>query len=497
MKVKRDDRGRFVSNNGNGKLGPEERWHIREMMANAATSRAQVIQKLLDPRRNMDDECGYPSTANINDATYQELYDREAIATRVVEVMPEESWLVQPAVFEDEDSDTVTKFEDAWNNLGSMLREESWFEDTNEGNPILELMYRADVLSGIGHYGVILLGMNDGESLSQPVEPSPSRQLLYLRAFPEAMADITQYESDETNPRFGLPTSYNITFSDPRNEQCGVGVPQTTTPVHWSRVLHIADNPGSSDVFGVPRMRPVLNRLLDLRKFYSGSAEMYWRGAFPGISIETHPQLGGDVEIDADAIRDEMESYMNGLQRYLSLMGASAKSLAPQVVDPSNGIEKQVEAICIQLGIPKRIFIGSERGELSSSQDAKTWQNRVRSRQNKYITPRIIVPFVNRLIQLGVMPVPAQFKVGWPDMQEQSPEEQAIIAERRTNSMAKYVGGGVDSLIEPLNYLTRILGYDQDVAVEILEATFEHVKDEAEAEPVQEETFDIEDESGG
>src|SRR6185312_3650467 len=158
----------------------------------------------------------------------------------------------------------------------------------------------------------------------------------------------------------------------------GIGLPLATVRVHWSRVIHIADNLRNSEIFGVPRMQPVYNRLLDLRKLYGGSAEMYWAGAFPGLSLETNPQLGGDVLIDQSAVRSMMGQYRNGLQRYLQLTGMSAKVLSPTVVDPTQQVDKQIEAICIELTIPVRVFKGSERGELASNQDDSTWNDRVR-----------------------------------------------------------------------------------------------------------------------
>jgi hypothetical protein len=112
------------------------------------------------------------------------------------------------------------------------------------------------------------------------------------------------------------------------------------------------------------------------------------------------------VTIDKADVRNQIENYVNSLQRYLALTGMSAKTLAPQVSDPSSQIDKHLEAICIQLGIPKRIFMGSERGELASSQDDASWNDRLKARQQGYITPRIIVPFVDRLIAVGVLPEP-------------------------------------------------------------------------------------------
>ena len=307
-------------------MTPEE-----QLVFNAvATMRTQFMNKLLDARRDIDDECGYPKIITANQ--YRLLYDREGIAERVVNVYPFESWALNPEINETDEA-TTTAFEQAWQDLCDRLRCFSYLQ-------------RVDELSGIGHYGLLLLGLDDGAPLDEPVEGmddkgdkagQASHRLLYLRAFDESLVDVAAYETDPLNPRFGEPTFYNVTFYDPNTQESGAVATQdqTTKRVHWSRVVHVADNRKSSEVFGVPRMRPVYNRLYDLRKLLGGSAEMFWKGAFPGYSFEVNPDMG-DVEIDSTALRDEFDSYSNGLQRYLALSGVQAKSLAPPL--PGNRI---------------------------------------------------------------------------------------------------------------------------------------------------------------
>lgn len=445
-----------------------------EMVTNALSSRAHFMQQFLDPRRNLDHECGYPdssATGYVDLQVYQQLYDREAVAARVVQVMPKESWQITPMVFEDEDVDNATPFEAAWDELGRGLRGGSKYQD-ELGSAVWEWLLRADIISGIGSYGVILLGLDDGQPLNEPVQSRQGMKLLYLRVFPEHLAPVTRYEADPGSPRYGMPVTYSLSFNDPReigSTMAAVGATVTIMDVHWSRVIHVADNLSSSEVFGVPRMRPVLNRLLDLRKLYAGSGEMYWRGAFPGLSFETHPQLGGDVQFNPTTLRDQAEQYMNGLQRYLALTGMSAKSLAPQVVDPTPQINAEIEAVCIQLGIPKRVFCGSERGELASSQDDAAWNDRLRHRQRFYLTPRLIVPFVDRLVLFGVLPEPAGYSVFWPDLDSVNAKDKAEVFKQRTEALQAYVSGGVEAIMAPMDYLVREGGYSEEEAAAILD----------------------------
>ena len=215
---------------------------------------------------------------------------------------------------------------------------------------------------------------------------------------------------------------------------------------------------------------------------------MYWKGAFPGYSIETNPNLPGEIEIDLAQTKEEIEKLFNGLQRWMALQDVSAKSLAPQVVDPTPQIDTQLEAICVRLATPKRIFTGSERGELASSQDIRTWNGRVMGRQRGYLTPRLIVPLIDRLIYCKVLPQPVSYDVEWPDLNSLTPEEQATIAVHRTEALAKYVMGGVEALVPPSDFLIRVLGFEPEDAEEIIEAAIKTTQDEMLSMPKEDNT---------
>jgi hypothetical protein len=345
-----------------------------------------------------------------------------------------------------------------------------------------------------GNMAFCLLGFDDGKDLGEPLKPRQGMKLVYLRAFPETLAPIGTFDNDMRSPRYGQPDSYQITFNDPSEGQASLGVgtlgtsptSQFTTAtrrVHWSRIIHLADNRSASEPFGVPRMRSVLNRVLDSRKVYSASAEGYWQSCFTGLSFETHPQLGGDVQVNTENIRDTTEAYINGLQRFLVGIGGNWKTLAPNVVDPSPHIDKHVEAICIVLGVPVRIFKGSERGELASSQDDQAWNDRVGARQRFYVTPRVIVPTVDRLIWAGVLPKPKQsYKVHWPDITSRNEQEKATTANTKTTAISTYVKGGVEALVTPIDYLTRFLDFTEEEAQAMIESAAEeqekHLQDQ-------------------
>jgi uncharacterized protein len=483
----------FLTNGQASQLGTNGDGAQR-LVANLMMQRSEWMKSLLDSSRNIDGDCGYP-TGYIDPKIYWELYQREPIASRVCEVYPKESWQVQPTIFELEDASTKTQFEEAWDALGKQLRGEQSFYQEEEASVVFDFLCDADIKCGIGHYAAILLGFDDGAPLDQPIDlidagkpakasaPSngASRRLLFMQVYPETAVQINSLEADMQSPRYGLPTEYDISMMDPLEFSslgAGTSLPSNRASVHWTRVVHISEY----GVLHTPRQRPVLNRLLDLRKLYGGSAEMYWRGAFPGYAIKTQPQLGADVDINREDVKQQLTDYSNALQRFLVLMGMDITALAPQVSDPSSQIDKQVEAICIQLGIPKRIFMGSERGELASTQDDQAWNDRLKQRQLGVITPRIIIPFVDRLIATRVLPRPAKgYRVSWPDLTSKSDEEKAGIATQRTQAISVYVAGQLETTLAPMDFWTRIMGFTEDEAQSIIDNA-EEVKAQKEKE---------------
>lgn len=451
---------------------------------NATFSRSSLSRQLDngdDPRRSIDDDCGFPKPGKTTPEQYRDMYRYMPIARRVVEVLPAETWQRQPLIQETDDLEQTTPFEEAWEALPRQLSGASWHKTgDNGGNVIWEYLQRLDAQSGVGDYGVLLLGVNDGLDLSEELSfmksdakaTEPKLELLFMRVFDQVNARINRYVTDDTDPRFGQPEAYDLTFDNLEGRDSR-GQSTRTETVHWTRCIHVADNRTTSEIIGTPRQQPVYNNLLSLRKMYGGSAEMYWRGAFPGLSIETQPELGGDVVFDADATKDEVEAYMNSLQRVIHTVGMHVNSLAPQVVDPSPQIRVQLEAIAILLGIPLRVFMGSERGELASGQDDETWNDRLRFRQATQVTPRIIVPFVDRLIQIGVLPTPESYTTVWPDLDSPTALSQAEIAELISKAIAVYVESGSAALIPPLEFFVHVLKLDKKVVEAFIDEAFD------------------------
>lgn len=502
----------------------------REIVDNAITFRRDLANQLLDRRRNYERECGHPDLSVGWDVVkLQQLYDRDPIAGAVVDRLPELCWQVQPTVYETEDPEEVTPFEEDVDALATSLRgEQSWYAE-EAGSPLWDYLERLDKLSRVGSYGILVLGLDDGLPLSAPVKgwqedgsvqagktvggdvyvPPPNysggvynltvnadqtrgRKLLYLRAFSEPHAPVLRWENNRNSPRFGQPTAYQLQLFDPtadRSTSNPLSAPVgSTQEVHWSRVIHLADTAtgkaSGSDWFATPAMWPVYERIMDCRKLYAGSAEMYWLGALPGLVVKTQPrpELVGSVDINKTDTKDQIENYMHGLKRFLLLNELDANTLSPTVVDPSAQIDAQLTAIAIRISMPKRVLMGSEQGVLAADQDSKGMVPKVRKRRNGHLTANLIVRLFNRFIGAGVVRPPSVkkksadgrekvgFCVSWPEEESQTPGEKAAVSLQKTQALGQYVQTGAESLVPPLEFLTGVMGYPDEEARAVLDA---------------------------
>src|SRR5690554_4065326 len=203
------------------------------LVENAMFLQRDLLARLIDPKRDIDAECGYPP--EVTREQFRALYKRGDIAARIVDIYPEESWKHDPEVIETEDGE-----DSPW--------EKAWKELVTQHN-IYGTLLAADKLSGVGRFGILLIGIDDGKPLSEPVDgvdernpqsrSSAQRKIIYLRTFDETEVDIAEYEKDMTSPRYSQPTRYNIRIQDVRNGQ--PADPTTLVGVHWTRVIHIAD----------------------------------------------------------------------------------------------------------------------------------------------------------------------------------------------------------------------------------------------------------------
>lgn len=363
--------------------------------------------------RDLYKSLGYLKSPNYDN--YNEQYRRNPLARAVITRPVGESWSLIPEIRENDSEGKETPFELAWAELADKHALFAQFE-------------KVDTLATLGQYAVILLGLKS--SALGWGEVTSASELLYLTPFPEKTATIKDYETASDNPRFGMPTMYKI--------QVGAGSETQDKDVHWSRVIHVVEGALESPVKGGWGLEAAFNTLQDLQKVAGGSAEMFWRGGLPGLVANIDPDMDF-AAADIEALTENLESYVHSLKRFLYGQGIKYETLAPNVADPRGQFEILLDSLAAASNTPKRILLGSERGELSSSQDAVAFAKHIDKRRRNYCERQILRPVIDRLIAFKVLPTPATgYVCDWPDLLSASDKEKADVSLVRANAWAAW-----------------------------------------------------------
>ena len=382
--------------------------------------------------RDLYTALGYKKPNQIKFADYVSRYYRGDIAKAIVDKPVRACWRKPPTLVESESDET--DLEKDYAELVDRLALNDYFS-------------RLDRMARIGTYAVLLMGFDDGENFSEEVRSA--QRLLYVMPYNQDSAKIDIYDTDSQSERYGQPLIYSVKMKRGNSSQ--------THKVHWSRVIHVCEDPLEGDVEGTPCLRAVLNRLEDLDRILGAAAEGYWRGALPGWALSRIP--GFTDTQDKTELEEKMVKWLHGYERWMALGGYEIKALTPQVSDPSKHVSVALDMVAATANIPKRVLLGSERGELASSMDEQNWRETVEARQLHHCEARITRPFVNRNIAIGTLAKPAEsYDFHWPSLYEESDQDRAKVGETMARMLKSYVDAmGAEDILPP-EMLLRMAG---------------------------------------
>lgn len=385
---------------------------------------------------------------------YINAYLRDEAAGRIVDLPVDDCWIRQPVLIDgDERSDDKkkkpkSKFLQAWGVLEDM--------------GILRYLKKVDKLQRLGRYGVILLGVNDKNTLDQPIARrlNGPGDLLYLKPKPETMAQITTLDTDTNSKRFGKPLIYNVELG---STEFGSGIGMGVKAIHHSRILHVVEDSLDNDVLGIPILLRAFNRLSDFMKVVGGSSEAFWKNIRGGLAfVAPNGAAIGTGPNSKDDLKAQIEEYDMGLRRILTLGGVEPHMLESMVVDPKGMFDVLISCLSLASGIPARILVGSERGELASSQDMVGWNNTIQARQIDHVEPNILRAFISWAIQWGIMqpPLSGSYDVEWGTVFSLSEIQKSEMADKLSVAIQRYVSEtGAVNVVGPNEFRERVLGW--------------------------------------
>lgn len=421
--------------------------------------------------RDIYKAAGYATRVSYSDVLAA--WTREHIAKRLIDIFPDYTWRKAPVIIDgpELDSPRDTPFCEGWVRLWESGRL------TESGDTMVGLDWSVPELDRValmGKWACLFLGFAGDKPLAEPVERGElaslgTEGLAYTAVYAEPNVTVAKWDEDIASPRFGKPLLYNLK-SGRTTSSLDIGA------VHWTRVIHLAHGGLADLIEGTPSISHVYNLLQDILKIVAGTGESGYRNADPGMIIKTQPAfeapeagdaldslLGGTVDDVDDSYLEELkegiEAYIHGLENYMVLEGYEVDMLTGTVFDPRGPISTLVDLVSGATGIPQRLLMGNEAGELASTQDQANWSAVIETRQVKVAQPMILRPLVNRLIWTGVLPEPTEGLEGanpytfqWSSLYSIDPKVEAEVAEIVARVL-KSLGVAVDPELFAAQYL--------------------------------------------
>jgi hypothetical protein len=175
---------------------------------------------------------------------------------------------------------------------------------------------------------------------------------------------------------------------------------------------------------------------------------------------------------EKEALKDQVNEFEHDLLRVMVNEGVEFKALEQQIADPTPHLDVQIQLLSAETGIPKRILVGSERGELSSAQDKQEWISYVTSRREEQNEPMILRPFIDKCIALNVLPIPEaeEYIIIWDKLFSLSDKEKADVGKVRAESLKEYSTNPVAMEFIPVEtFLEYNWGLDKTQIDKVLE----------------------------
>lgn len=434
--------------------------------------------------RNLFDALGYIKEPEYEH--YRARYARTDIAPAIVDKLPKKAW-AKPEI-----NDTgATGEESTFENAVESFLEGEWTRE----DPI-KVMQRASRMERLGQFSLIFLGLADENVAAEDAEPDDLEKsvdedslasmadgdgfagdagLQYITPYDQGRVDPEEIEwvtDDPTDPRFGMPESYQVDLGDER----------PTVQVHWERIIHIVGDVFDDELKSPSVLKQSLNRIDDIEKILGASAEGYWRSAYQGLVISP-PEINGQqasFSDDGEGLHKQIQRYIQNMSREI-FTGANIDTIDSSTEDPSGHLDSQYKPLASNHSIPQSILMGNETGERATTEDRAMWHERISEYREEFCKAQVLRPLIDRLIALNILPEPeGEYRIDWPAISEKSDKEEAEVASKIATAINKGTGGKPLKAMTIEEFRQEILGWkaERGGEVEDIEDTMESLTSE-------------------
>lgn len=323
----------------------------------------------------------------------------------------------------------------------------SHLEEVGAKLAVIELVRWARLYGG----AVIVMGINDGGELTDPVNESRIKSIDFYHVFDKTLVNPTsEYYSDPQEPKYGLPKMYNIS---PVHGGASFDI-------HESRILRmvgVALPPRlavSNNGWGLSILQTSYDSLRNLGTGYGSAAQLM------DDFVQTVLTISGLADIIA---RGDDQLVIKRAQ-ILALSRSIANII---VVDKEEKYDKQTTnvaglpemlrefamALCASTGIPYTLLMGQSPGGLNATGDSdiRFYYDSIAAEQNDNLR-HVINPLVKYTMLAKNGPTSGKIIAGWRidflPLWQPSEEQIVNMRERQSITDERYISNNVLSPAE-------------------------------------------------
>lgn len=369
-----------------------------------------------DGKRDYNQIYGYGEQLSFTD--FYGMYRRGGIASAVVKKLPKACWGEVPTIL----SGDVPILGDELKTLSKM--------------GFFSALQRADILNRIGSYSVLLIGVPDGLDLNQPIGSAGNKlDGLYFNPYNFNGIVIKSYDTDPASPRYNLPMIYQL-----QTGSSGSSTQQMNSfDVHWSRVIHLAEDALDNVIEGQSALEQPFNALTDTEKVRGASAEAFFRNARQQRAIEADKDAKLDPASGAvDKLKDNIDAFDQGWESTIRLQNMSVKNLPVSLADPASTFNIAIETISGQTGIPIRILTGKGGGATTGEEDRASWNQLIADRRVDFCNG-VLFRGLQILADAGLLELPEVAEADWSEQSSTTEKDKAQINKTKADTFKQVV----------------------------------------------------------
>ncbi len=359
-----------------------------------------------------------------------ELWERHPIAQTIVERPPKDTWRKPPKILNENDEEIDPPF--------------------IKKNELIKTSRKADRLQRLHGLAIIIIGTRN-EFLEEPPTNNPTYLEVY--SVKDLSSEGWEVEKDRSSENYGEPVKW---FIEEEEE---------TLEIHGNRVLPVAELTLEHDLDSYSALDPNFNALTNISKVLGGNSEAHYQRGLSPLYFNFENELR---ESDELALNHEMKKFRTGLTDYIALADAEVSELSGDPSSIKENIELNLGFISAHTNIPKRILIGSERGELASTQDEANYYGYIDHRRSLIAEEMILRPYLNFLEKNYGFE--GFSRIEWPSLFELNEVEKSKILMNKASALKNLISAinnlnpGKDShLVYSEEEIRNLLGDPDDI----------------------------------